>query len=64
MKVGDLVRYKKRYIGQMFVVLEIKVYPNTIKGSDWRVKCMRVLPPDGKHTRWSDIRTIEVLNEV
>ena len=62
MKVGDLVKYKKRYIGQMFVVLEIR---ESQSGSmDKKAKCMRVLPPDAKHTKWSDIATIEVLNEV
>ena len=56
MKVGDLVRYKERYVGQLFMVIDIKVYPSTIKGSDWRVKCMRV--SDGWYTRYSNARTM------
>ena len=60
MKVGDLVRYKERYAGQMFIVLEIKKQHHL---PFRQAKCMRVLPPDAKHTRWSNIKTIEVLNE-
>ncbi len=60
-KRGDLVRYRERYTGQLFIVVDVKVYPNTTKGSDWRVKCMRI--SDGWHTRYSNARTIEVLSE-
>ena len=60
MKVGDIVRYKNRYNGQLFMVIDIKVYPNTIRGSDWRVKCMRV--SDGWVTRYSNARTMESLS--
>ena len=61
MKVGDIVRYNERYIGQLFIVVDVRVYPNTTKGSDWRVKCMRI--SDGWYTRYSNARTMEVLNE-
>lgn len=61
MKVGDLVKYKGRYNGQMFIVIDIKVYPNTIEGSDYRVKCMRI--SDGFYTRYSKAQTIEVIDE-
>ena len=60
MKIGDLVKYKGRYNGQMFIVIDIKVYPNTIEGSDYRVKCMRI--SDGFYTRYSKAETIEVIN--
>ncbi len=60
MKVGDLVKYKARYNDQLFIVIDIKVFPNTIKGSDWRVKCMRI--SDGFYTRYSKAHGIEVIS--
>ena len=54
MKVGDLVRYKHRYIGEQFVVVYVKQ-----KGPKETVKC--VSAKTLKETRWSSSSTISVL---
>jgi len=56
MKVGDLVKYKRRYTGQFFVVINIRRY-----WGERQIQCMRLT--DGFKTRYSNARTVEVINE-
>ena len=53
-KVGDLIRYKHRYIGEQFVVVGIRNF-----GKAAAVKC--VSAKTLKETRWSCSSTISVL---
>ena len=55
MKVGDLIRYKTRYIGEQFVVIGIR--PIFGSKSDKSVKC--VSAQTLKETRWSHSSTME-----
>ena len=55
MKVGDLIRYKHRYIGEQFVVVGVRLRrhkPVTVK-----IKCVSVQTL--KETRWSCSSTVE-----
>ena len=56
-KVGDLVRYKHRYIGEQFVVVAIR----TNRSSPKRLKVMCVSAKTLKKTRWSWASTVSVL---
>ncbi len=56
-EVGNLIRYKARYIGEQFVVVGIR--PIFGSKSDKSVKCVSVKTL--KQTRWSHSSTIEVL---
>ena len=56
MKVGNLIRYKHRYIGEQFVVVGIR--KNRLDGYK-QVKCVSVQTL--KKTRWSCSSTVEVL---
>ena len=55
MKVGDLIRYKTRYIGEQFVVVGVRPYPAI--GKYPKVKC--VSAKTLKETRWSCSSTVE-----
>lgn len=57
MNVGDIVRYKGRYIGQLFIVVDTK----TSDCGQRRAKCRRV--HDNHLTRWSKIETMEMVND-
>ena len=57
MKVGDIIRYRQRYNGQLFMIIEMK--KNAL--GDPIAKCMRV--HDGYYTRWSNITTMEIVND-
>ena len=62
MKVGDLVRYKHRYIGEQFVVVAIRPYPAIVKNNcagTAKAKCVSVKTL--KKTRWSCSSTMEVI---
>jgi hypothetical protein len=61
MKIGDLVKYKRRYTGQFFVVIDIKPYRKRRNSSERQIQCMRLT--DGFKTRYSNARTVEVINE-
>ena len=57
MKVGDLIKSKTRYIGQKFLVIEVRdthEYGKQVRG---------IQMPDGFKTRWSKIETWEVISE-
>ncbi len=56
-KVGDLVRYKTRYIGEQFVVVGVR--PRRHKPVTVKIKC--VSAKTLKETRWSCSSTVEVL---
>ena len=57
MNVGDIVRYKGRYIGQLFIVVDTK----TSDCGQRRAKCRRV--HDNHLTRWSKVETMEMVND-
>ncbi len=54
MKVGDLIRYKTRYIGEQFVVVGVRPWPAR---KVWKIKC--VSAKTLKETRWSCSSTVE-----
>ena len=56
-KIGDLVRYKHRYIGEQFVVVGIR----PIFGSKVHKKVKCVSAKTLKETRWSHSSTVSVL---
>ena len=58
MKVGDLIKSKTRYVGQKFLVIDIR----ELSGLEYKqVRAIRM--PDGFKTRWSNIETWEVISE-
>lgn len=57
MKIGDIVRYNERYIGQLFVVVGID---NNVRSFPI-IRCMRI--HDGFMTMWSNVKTLEKVNE-
>ena len=57
MKVGDLIRSRRRYYGQRFLVIGIR----DIGLENEQVRAIRM--PDGFKTRWSNIETWEVISE-
>ena len=62
MKVGDLIKNKTRYVGQKFLVIDIrtrKIFG--AKSEITQVRAMRM--PDGFKTRWSLVDGWEVINE-
>jgi|21_taG_2_1085346.scaffolds.fasta_scaffold09748_11 hypothetical protein len=56
-KVGDLVRYKHRHIGEQFVVVAVR----TNRSSPKRLKVKCVSTQTLKETRWSWASTVSVL---
>ena len=56
MKVGDLIRSRRRYYGQRFLVIGIR----DIGLESEQVRAIRM--PDGFKTRWSKIETWEVIS--
>jgi len=56
-KVGDLVRYKHRYIGEQFVVVAVRTNHTSPK----RLKVLCVSAKTLKKTRWSWSSTVSVL---
>ena len=62
MKVGDLIRCKARYVGQKFLVIDVRVEKTYGAKSDLtKVRAIRM--PDGFKTRWSLADGWEVLSE-
>ena len=57
MKVGDLIRCKARYVGQKFLVIDIRELSGL---ENKQVRAIRM--PDGFKTRWSSIEGWEVLS--
>ena len=58
MKVGDLIRSRRRYYRQKFLVIGIR----ELSGLEYKqVRAIRM--PDGFKTRWSKIETWEVISE-
>ena len=57
MKVGDLIRSRRRYYGQRFLVIGIR----DIGLENKQVRAIRM--PDGFKTRWSSIDGWEVISE-
>lgn len=57
MKVGDLIRCKTRYVGQLFLVTGVRNTPT--RGH--QVRSIRM--PGGFKTRWSSTEGWEVLSE-
>ena len=55
MKVGDLIRYKTRYIGEQFVVVGVR----PIFGSKTDKSIKSVSVQTLKETRWSHSSTVE-----
>ncbi len=55
-KVGDLIRYKHRYIGEQFVVVGVRPL---VCNQPPKIKC--VSAKTLKETRWSCSSTVEVL---
>lgn len=56
MKVGDLIKNKTRYIGQKFLVVEVRDQTAVHK----QVRSIRM--PDGFKTRWSSIDGWELIS--
>ena len=57
MKVGDLIRYKTRYIGEQFVVVGVR--PRRYRELAMRPKIKCVSVQTLKETRWSCSSTVE-----
>jgi len=55
-KVGDLIKNKTRYIGQKFLVVEVRDQTAVHK----QVRSIRM--PDGFKTRWSSIDGWELIS--
>ena len=62
MKVGDLIRCKTRYVGQLFLVIDIRTEKTYgAKGELTKVRSIRL--PGGFKTRWSLTEGWEVFSE-
>ena len=62
MKVGDLIKNKTRYVGQKFLVIDIRIQKTY--GANSELKKVRAISmPDGFKTRWSLVDGWEVISE-
>ena len=61
MKIGDLIKNKTRYVGQKFLVIDIRKQTYGAKSELTKVRAIRM--PDGFKTRWSLIDGWEVISE-
>ena len=62
MKVGDLIKNKTRYVGQKFLVIDIKT-EKTYGAKSELTKVRAIRMPDGFKTRWSSAEGWEVFSE-
>ena len=56
MQIGEIIRYKNRWNGCLFIIVDIRTMPSGIV----KARCRRVR--DNRPTRWSDIKTLERIN--
>ena len=57
MKIGEIIRYKNRWNGSLFIIVDIRT---NLPSGIVKAKCRRV--SDNRPTRWSDIKTMEKVN--
>ena len=62
MKPGDLIKNKTRYVGQKFLVIDIRT-EKTYGGKEEFTKVRAIRMPDGFKTRWSLADGWEVISE-
>jgi hypothetical protein len=58
MQIGEIIRYKNRWNGCLFIIVDIRT---NLPSGIVKAKCRRVR--DNRPTRWSDIKTMEKVNE-
>ena len=63
MNVGDLIKNKTRYVGQKFLVIDIRT-KKTLEAKSELTQVRAIRMPDGFKTRWSLVDGWEVISEV